>query len=246
MSTRPYVLLSCAMSLDGYLDTARPSRLALSNAADLDRVDGLRAESDAILVGASTIRRDDPRLLVRDERRRILRRDAGRPSSPAKVTVTARGDLSPEAAFFRTGEAERLVYCPRRREPRVRARLGQVAEVVPLDIEATMTGVVDDLGARGVQTLLVEGGGSILTQFLAAGLADELQLVVAPVFVGEAQAPRFVRAARFPWTAEHRAALAESRAIGDVVLLRYALSPRFRLDHPAFGDAGAAIAPRRR
>ena len=65
---RPYVTLSCAMSLDGYLDSATPRKLAMSNAADFDRVDQLRAESDAIMVGASTVRRDCPRLMVRSGR----------------------------------------------------------------------------------------------------------------------------------------------------------------------------------
>ena len=67
MSARPYVTLSCAMSIDGYLDSAAPARLAMSNAADLDRVDEVRSQHDAIMVGASTVRRDDPRLLVRND-----------------------------------------------------------------------------------------------------------------------------------------------------------------------------------
>ena len=57
---RPYTILSCAVSLDGYLDDTSDRRLILSNTADLDRVDAVRADSDAILVGATTIRRDDP------------------------------------------------------------------------------------------------------------------------------------------------------------------------------------------
>ena len=63
--TRPYVLLSCATSIDGYIDDASEQRLLLSNDEDLDRVDAVRASCDAILVGAGTVRRDDPRLLVR-------------------------------------------------------------------------------------------------------------------------------------------------------------------------------------
>ncbi|MFJ6956379.1 dihydrofolate reductase family protein, partial [Micromonospora aurantiaca (nom. illeg.)] len=70
MTTRPYVLLSCAMSIDGYIDDATTERLLLSNDDDLDRVDATRAGCDAIMVGAATVRRDDPRLLVRSERRR--------------------------------------------------------------------------------------------------------------------------------------------------------------------------------
>jgi 5-amino-6-(5-phosphoribosylamino)uracil reductase len=75
---------------------------------------------------------------------------------------------------------------------------------------------------------MVEGGQTILTQFLTEGLADELHLVVAPFFVGDSAARRFVGDGRFPWHADHRAALVEARPIGDVVLLRYALSERFR------------------
>jgi 5-amino-6-(5-phosphoribosylamino)uracil reductase len=227
MSARPYVVLSCAMSLDGYLDSTRPQRLTMSNATDLDRVDGVRAGSDAILVGASTIRRDDPRLLVRSAERRMRRAAAGLSDSPAKVTVTSSGDLSPDAAFFVVGDAERIVYCPPTRVRRLATRLSDRATVVGLGERIAMADVLDDLGRRGTGRLMVEGGGAVLTQFLAAGLADELQLVIAPFFVGEARAPRFVQPAGFPWTAGRRATLAETRAVGDVVLLRYALSERF-------------------
>ncbi|GAA2010887.1 hypothetical protein GCM10009739_23850 [Microbacterium ulmi] len=223
------------MSIDGYLDSADPRRLAMSNPADFDRVDQVRAESDAIMVGASTVRRDDPRLLIRDEGRRMLRSAVGRPCSPAKVTVTASGDLAPTAAFFAAGDSEKLVYCPAEQGDRIAMRLGAVATVVPLGTgtRVDMTDVLADLHSRGVHRLMVEGGGKLHTQFLSADLVDELQLVVAPFFVGEARAPRFVEAARFPWTASRRATLAEARTIGDVVLLRYALSDRF-------GAVGAA------
>lgn len=240
MSERPYVTLSCAMSIDGYLDSAEPRRLAMSNAPDLERVDEVRARSDAIMVGASTVRRDDPRLLVRDAARRARRLAIGRSESPAKVTVTATGELSPQAAFFTVGEAPRLVYCPRDRERALRTRLGDRATVVGLGECVTMSDLLDDLGdRRGVRSLMVEGGGKVLTQFLTADLVDEFQLVVAPLFVGDAAAPRAVGAGAFPWTASRRARLAETLQIGDVVLLRYALSERFgRLDPEghALGD----------
>jgi 5-amino-6-(5-phosphoribosylamino)uracil reductase len=77
---------------------------------------------------------------------------------------------------------------------------------------------------------MVEGGQSVHTQFLTGDLADELHLAVAPVFVGDSAAPRLVGDGQFPWNPQHRATLAEVRQLGDVVLLRYALSPRFRAD----------------
>ncbi|MGN6428434.1 MAG: RibD family protein [Leifsonia sp.] len=237
MTGIPYVTLSCAMSLDGYLDSARPPRLALSNAADFDRVDAVRAASDVILVGARTIRRDDPRLLVRSDERRGERAAAGLAPSPWKATVTATGDLHPSAAFFTAGDARTLVYCPRGEARRIRRRLGTATTVVPLGDEVRMADLLADLGDRGARRLMVEGGGTVLTQFLAAGLVDELQVCVAPFFVGDRRAPRFVGDAAFPWTGERRARLAEARPIGDVVLLRYALSERF--GEEAFARVGA-------
>ncbi len=226
MAERPYVLLSCATSIDGCLDDASPQRLLLSNDADFDRVDAARAECDAILVGAGTIRRDNPRLLVRSEQRRQERIARGLKPSPMKVTLTRRGGLDPEAQFFTTGDADRLVYCTTPLLHRLRARLGTAATVVdvgdPLDLDRLLA----DLSQRGVRRLMVEGGETIHTQFLGAGIADELHLAVAPFFVGEARAPRLLGRGRFPRNGGQRAELAEVRQLDDVVLLRYALSPR--------------------
>jgi 5-amino-6-(5-phosphoribosylamino)uracil reductase len=230
MRERPYTLLSCGMSIDGYLDSIAPRRLELSNGADFDRVDAVRASCDAILVGAATVRSDNPRLLVRSKTRRAERTGRGLPPSPIKVTLTAGCGLDPEADFFTTGETEKLVYCASPRVPDARSRLGGVATVVDGGEPIEMRRISEDLGARGVQRLMVEGGGKVHTQFLTGNLADELQLVVAPFFVGDSRAPRFVRDGRFPWNPGRRAKLAEVRQIGDVVLLRYALSSRFRAD----------------
>ncbi|GLY97960.1 dihydrofolate reductase family protein [Actinoplanes sp. NBRC 103695] len=228
MGERPYVLLSCGMSIDGYLDDAAAERLMLSNDADFDRVDEVRAGCDAILVGATTVRTDNPRLLVRSAERRAGRAARGEHPSPIKVTVTSSCDLDPAARFFTAGDVAKLVYCATGTCETARKRLGDAAEVVdggePVDVRR----VTADLHARGVRRLMVEGGGTMHTQFLTAGLADELQLVIAPIFVGDSRAPRFVHDGEFPWGRDRRADLAEVRQIGDVVLLRYALSERYR------------------
>jgi 5-amino-6-(5-phosphoribosylamino)uracil reductase len=230
MAERPYTLLSCGMSIDGYLDSATVKRLRLSNDADFDRVDAVRASCDAILVGAATVRNDDPRLLVRSPDRRARRVAHGLAPSPAKVTVTRCGRLDAAARFFASGDADKLVYAATAGRDEARRRVGPVATVVDAGARVDMHGVVEDLYSRGVHRLMVEGGGTIHTQFLTADLADELQLVVAPFFVGDSRACRFVGDGRFPWHPGRRATLAEARQIGDVVLLRYALSPRFRAD----------------
>ena len=230
MAERPYTVLSCAMTIDGYISSGDRTPLRLSNAADADRVDGVRAGCDAILVGAATVRNDRPRLLLRSRARAEARQDRGRAWSPTKVTVTTGGGLDASASFFTAGDVEKIVYCARPHAEETRARLGSVATVVDAGQPVQLRWISEDLHRRGVKRLLVEGGGSVHTQLLTEDLADELQLVVAPFFLGDAAARRFVGEGAFPWHAERRATLAEVRQLDDVVLLRYALSSRFRPD----------------
>jgi 5-amino-6-(5-phosphoribosylamino)uracil reductase len=196
---RPYTILSCAISLDGYLDDASPTRLLLSNQADFDRVASVRASVDAILVGANTIRRDNSRLLA--------------DTNPTKVTITASGNLDPTARFFTLGETTKLVYAPAGTPTE---QLASVATVVPF---TNLDAMLEDLAARGIKRLMVEGGSTILTQFLTAGLADELHVAIAPMFVGDPAAPRFVLSGQFgqPMT------LASVTRLDDVIVLRYLL-----------------------
>ncbi|GAA3549546.1 dihydrofolate reductase family protein [Amycolatopsis ultiminotia] len=210
---RPHVLLSAAQSLDGYLDDASGTRLLLSNEDDFAEVDRLRAEADAILVGAGTVRADNPRLLVRSPELRQARIAAGRPEQPMKVTVTGSGKLDPESRFFTVGDAPKLVYTA----PGTAADGWGTAATVVDSAPPRLEHILDDLGKRGVQKLLVEGGSAVHTALLDAGLADELRLAIAPIVVGDPRAPRFLGTGAFP----RPLALTEARRLGDVVVLHY-------------------------
>ena len=215
MSDRPYTLLSCGMSIDGYVDSTDATRLRLSNDADFDRVDDERARCEPILVGAATVRKDNPRLLVRSAARRAERVSRGLPASPAKVTLTRQGNPTATAAFFTTGDSDKIVNCPSPAAETVRARLGGVATVVDTGPAGgvDVTRVMEHLSARGINRVMVEGGGTVFTQFLTADLVDELHLVVRPLFVGDSHAPRLVGDGLFPWNAHRRASLAGVRQI---------------------------------
>ena len=177
---RPYVLLSAAVSLDGALDDGSPRRLILSGPADLDEVDALRAGCDAILVGAGTVRADDPRLRVASAARRADRERRGRPPTPLRVVLSRSGALDPAARVFAGGPPP-LVYT-------AHPAPALPATVVPLTEPAE---VLADLHARGVRRLLVEGGATVLHDLLARRLADALRLAVASVFVPDPGAVRF-------------------------------------------------------
>ena len=222
MLPRPYVLLSCATSADGYLDDASPQRLILSGPADLDRVDDVRAGCDAILVGANTVRKDNPRLLIRDPRRSARRTARGLPAHPARVTLTTTGDLDPAARFFAPG-APRLVYCATPALARARARLGGTAVVIDAGNPLSLAVMLEDLlNERGVRRLMVEGGAQLIGTFLAQGSADEFQWAIAPFVIADFLAPRLDPPAALP---DAPMTLAGSDRVGEIAVLRYLLGP---------------------
>jgi len=222
MVARPYVLLSTAASLDGYIDDDSDTRLLLSSESDFDRVDELRAGVDAILVGANTVRNDNPRLVLRSAARARRRVEVGLPAGPSKVTLTGTGELDPEAAFFTVGDVEKLVYVSAGAYRTARRRFGGHATVVSTGDTLEPGALLADLARRGVHRLMVEGGAGVQASLLAAQLVDELHLVYAPFFVGARGGASLADHASF--VAGHPSmTLAEVRGMGDHVLLRYLL-----------------------
>jgi len=234
------------MSVDGCLDAPGPQRLVLSGHADLDRVDAERSEADAIMVGAGTIRRDNPRLVIRSAGRRATRVGRGLPENPARVTLTASGDLDPSARFFdATSGAGPVVYCAAPQASKLQNMLNDIAPVIAVPPPVELGVILADLSRRGVHRLLVEGGARLGREFLATGLVDELALTVAPFFVGAAAAPRFAGPGVYPHDPARPMHLAEVRQLDDVVLLRYLLGgdgPAARPGQAAHARAGDVAA----
>ena len=191
------VYASVALSGDGYMDDRSPRRLILSTPADWREVMRLRAWADAILVGAETVRRDDPSLTVRDEALRRERLAANRPADPAKVTLSRSLRLAPASNFFTAGSGARIVFT----DNAAASPLETAAEIVRIpDLSAAR--IITELEKRGFERLLVEGGPRTLGLFFAEGLVDTLRMAVNPaVRVGDPHAPRFeppFDPARFP------------------------------------------------
>lgn len=185
---RPRVTISAAITIDGFLDTVDQERLIISSKEDMEEVHGLRAEADAILVGAETIRRDDCSLTARG--------DFVGDDQPLRVTVTRTGNLDLGRKFFSAAGGKNLVFCPREIENELRERLGPEREVLALDSSATLVvQVLDGLTSKGVKELLIEGGTEIITEFLRQGLVDRLRLSIGPLFAGKKGKNRLVEAA---------------------------------------------------
>ncbi|HUA09328.1 MAG TPA: dihydrofolate reductase family protein [Candidatus Acidoferrales bacterium] len=198
------VWISVAVSLDGYIDDRSPERLVLSSPEDLADVRAAREQCDAILVGAETVRRDNPSL---------------RGAKLARVTVTQSGNLDASLRFF-DGSVRTIVLAAPDRVDTLRVRLGDRAEVVALE-RFDPPSILAALADCRIGSLFVEGGTRVLTAFLAAGLFDRLRVAVAPFFVGDSDAPRLAGAAPFLNDAHRRLMLRMVRKLGDVAVLEY-------------------------
>nr|WP_290015759.1 dihydrofolate reductase family protein [uncultured Alistipes sp.] len=170
-----FVTLSAAVTADGFMDDRTPRRLLVSTPEDMAEIYRLRAEHDAILAGAETLRRDNPALLLRDPEARRRRTELGLRPDLAKITLTSSGNLDPSMRFFTEGDADIYVF-----SPRGLPHLKGVAEVIPADTPLSARAIVTELEKRGIRRLFVEGGARVLRMFLAEGMADTLRLAVNP------------------------------------------------------------------
>jgi 5-amino-6-(5-phosphoribosylamino)uracil reductase len=218
---RPYVLLSVAQSVDGFIDDTTAERLVLSSAEDLDRVDEVRAGVDAILIGATTLRRDNPTLRVKSPERVAGRVARGEPPQLLRVIVTGSGEL-PAGLRLWASEGDKAVYCPDAVAPLLRKTLNGLADVVPTGPALDFGAMLDDLGKRGIRRLMVEGGEQVHTSFLAADLADEVHLTIGGFWVADPSAPRFTSpGVKLPQDSARRMRLADVSRAGETAVLRY-------------------------
>jgi riboflavin biosynthesis pyrimidine reductase len=193
---------------------------ALGDDADLAMLLELRTLADAVLIGSGTLQAEGYDRLVRAPDRRERRTAAGLAADPLAVVISRRLDLPWEAGLFAAPEQPVLLYaCGDAPEP---PRVAAPVEVVRLDDPAPAT-VLADLRARGVRTLLCEGGPTLNRLLLDAGAVDELFLTVAPLVAGGEDEPAIVAGA--PLEVPARLALRWVLRHADELFLRYALAP---------------------
>ena len=185
-----YVVVNAAQSVDGKLSTRRREQLAISGAEDFDRVDRIRAAADAVLVGVGTVLADDPHLTLDEEARRVERLRNGRAGNPARVVVDSTGRTPLDARILDDAATTYLLVsdaaATERRE--ALAEAGATVIVAGGDRVDLADGVAA-LADRGVDRLMIEGGGEVIFSSLAAGIVDELQVYVGSFVVGGREAP---------------------------------------------------------
>jgi 2,5-diamino-6-(ribosylamino)-4(3H)-pyrimidinone 5'-phosphate reductase len=190
---RPYLMLNVAITVDGKTDTVARQGAAISSPLDLERVDRLRAESDAILVGGRTLIGDDPRLTVKSAALRADRRARGLTENPIKVGIITNATLNLDSRFLTVGPARVMIFTTQQTSPpqieRLRERGAQV--FVMGESRVDLSAALAHLKQSGIDRLLVEGGGTLNLELLKSGFVDEISVYVAPLIFGGATAPTF-------------------------------------------------------
>jgi 2,5-diamino-6-(ribosylamino)-4(3H)-pyrimidinone 5'-phosphate reductase len=185
------VVVNAAMSADGKLSTREREQFRISGDADRRRVDELRAESDAVMVGVGTVVADDPSLTVHDADRRVERQADGRDPNPARVVADSRIRTPPDARIL-DDEAATYLLVSEEAPPGFVARMEDAGATVitagsdRVDLAAAFE-VLEE--AEGIDRLMVEGGGELIAGLFEEGLVDELRVFVGPLVVGGRDAP---------------------------------------------------------
>ncbi len=205
------MIVNAAMSVDGKIALRDGQRARLSNEDDVQRVLGLRGRVDAILVGVGTVLKDDPKLTVKAETATDRR--------PVRIVLDSDG-RTPEHARVLDGRAPTLIVTSEASE-----RTFAHADVLRCGKEEVdLAALLDQLGGRGIRTLLVEGGSTVIWSFLRSGLVDELKVFVGSLVLGGRSAPTLAGGEGAASLSESiRLALERSERLGDGVLLEYSV-----------------------
>ncbi len=211
---RPFVHLKLATTLDGRIAAADGDSKWVTGEEARSRAHGLRAEAGAVLVGANTVRTDDPMLTARDL-----------PAPPpliTRVVLDPHLTMNPESRLASSTETSPVVVFAAQpaladQERRLEER-GVEVVVAPTSKEGMDLGfVLEELGGRGIRGLLVEGGGETATRFVREGLADKMTLFYAPKLLGAEGVP-MIGALRATKVAESlQFSVSEVEKVGDDV-----------------------------
>ena len=219
---RPFVYINMAMTVDGKITSARREYPRFASPQDRVRMDRLRADADALMVAAGTVRADNPAFHVRT---RTIREERGLSDAPHRVLVSASADIPEDSRFFDTTHGGDCILVTTEAVPQANLRRFEGRAEIwrfgrrGVDLRAALTA----LRKRGVDRLLVEGGGELNWTLLELDLVDELYVTIAPTLLGGKDAPTLLEGAGWPMKQQRRLRLMELEREGDELFCRYSI-----------------------
>jgi riboflavin-specific deaminase-like protein len=224
MSKRPFVFVNMAMTVDGKITSTAREYPTFSSPHDRKMMSHLRAQADAVIMGAGTLRADDPPLHIRDPEALAARARAGKPAELWHIVVSRSLDVDPHANFFKNPAARRiLVSVENAPDAAVRAFDGKAEVWQHGRDRVDLPAFLQRLNESGVQRLLLEGGAELNWEFLSQDLIDELHVTIAPALLGGTGAPTAIGGAGLSMAQQRRLRLIGIKQVEDELYCHYAV-----------------------
>ena len=222
---RPFTFINSAMSADGKISTKERKQVRISGDIDFDRMDELRATSDAIMVGIGTVLADDPSLTVKSDKRKSERRAKGLDENPARIIVDSKAKTPIDADIFKKGEGKRIIaVCGSAPEDKV-AALSQKATIIKAGEDGVdLKELSRKLKDMGINRLMIEGGATLNWGMISNGLVDEIYTFIGNLVIGGSTAPTLVDGEGFSESEIIRFKLDSLEQMEDGVLLKWQLN----------------------
>ncbi|MCD4821285.1 MAG: 2,5-diamino-6-(ribosylamino)-4(3H)-pyrimidinone 5'-phosphate reductase [Methanococcoides sp.] len=190
---RPFTFINSAMSADGKISTKERKQVRISGDLDFDRMDELRASSDAIMVGVGTVLADDPSLTVKSKSRRDVRKSAGVDEDPIRIVVDSKARTPLDADIFKKGTGMRIVAVSSSAPKEKVDVLSEKATIITAgDEKVDLVLLMHKLSSMGIQRLMVEGGATLNWGLLSNGLVDEVFSFIGNIFIGGNSSPTLI------------------------------------------------------
>jgi len=219
---RPFVFINSAMSADGKLSTKERKQVRISGKQDFERVDELRAQADAIMVGIGTVLADDPSLTVKSPEKRASRKAAGKDENPARIVVDSSARTPLDADIFKKGEGKRIIAVSNSAPAEKIRALGKKAQVIKTGEERVdLSELARELKKMGIETLMVEGGSTLNWGMLSSGLVDEIYTFAGNIIIGGKTTPTLADGEGFTETELLELELISAEPIEEGVLLKW-------------------------
>ena len=213
---RPYVIINCAMSADGKIASSVGRQLRISNEEDIRRVYNLRNDFDAVLVGVNTIQADNPKLTVKEEY-------VQNPKNPIRVILDTHC-ITKEDALAVDEQAKTLIITNGECDKNYKSNVEVVQCGVDYEGFIDLKQMLEILYNHGIKKLMVEGGGTVIWNFLKLGLVDDLFVFIGPMIIGGKRTPSMADGGGINQEDELiNLEILEFRKIGNGILVHYKL-----------------------
>lgn len=195
---RPFTFINSAISVDGKISTIERKQIKISGTIDFDRVDELRANSDAIMVGIGTMLADNPSLTVKSKNRRDARKQKGYHENPIRIVVDSKARTPINADIFKKGEGEKIIAVSKLAPiEKINLLKEKATVIVAGETQVNLIKLIEQLKSMGVNQLMVEGGAGLNFAMLSQGLVDEIYTFIGNIIIGGSLSPSLSDGAGF-------------------------------------------------